>query len=65
MSQGIHAREVHKELQPMGRPHIEEAQGGLSPMGGTPRWSRGSKDSLAAHGVDHEEAAVPLQSMED
>ena len=28
-------------LRPAGRPHAREADGGLSPAGGTPRWSRG------------------------
>jgi len=31
---------VCEELQPMGRTHVGEVHGGLSPMGGTPRWSR-------------------------
>ncbi|GAB0187278.1 hypothetical protein GRJ2_001193100 [Grus japonensis] len=35
-----HAGAVHEELQPVGRTHIE-VHGGLSPMGGTPCWSRG------------------------
>lgn len=34
-------------------------------MGGTPHWSKRSKDSLAAHGEDHGDAAGPLQPMED
>ena len=34
--EGTHAGTVHEELQPIGRTHGE-----LSPVKGTPRWSRG------------------------
>jgi len=34
-----HAGAVHKELQPMGRTHMEEVREGLCPVGG--HWSRG------------------------
>ncbi|GAB0208471.1 EH domain-containing protein 4 [Grus japonensis] len=36
-----HAETICEELQPMGRTHVGEVHGGLSPMGGTPHWSRG------------------------
>ncbi|GAB0195076.1 F-box only protein 31 [Grus japonensis] len=36
-----HTAAVCEELQPMGRTHTEEIHGGLSPVGGTPCWSRG------------------------
>ena len=32
---------VCEELQPVGRPHVGGVRGGLSPVGGSPRWSRG------------------------
>jgi len=35
--EGTCARAVGEELQPMGRTHIVEVCGGLSPVGGTPR----------------------------
>ena len=38
---GTHARAVHEELHPAGRTHAGAVRGGLSPVGGTPRWSRG------------------------
>jgi len=34
-----HAGTVHEELQPVGRT-LGEVHGGLSPVGGTPHWSR-------------------------
>ena len=37
---GTHAGAVREELQPTGRTHVEEICGGLSPMGGTPRWRK-------------------------
>ncbi|KAM9590885.1 uncharacterized protein ACIBXB_005925 [Morphnus guianensis] len=36
-----HAREVCEELQPTERTHVGEVCEGQSPVGGTPRWSRG------------------------
>ncbi|GAB0179878.1 hypothetical protein GRJ2_000453100 [Grus japonensis] len=36
---GTHARAVHEELQPMGRTHVGEVHGGLTPVVGTPQWS--------------------------
>ena len=39
--EGTHAGAVCEELQPVGRTHVGEVCGGLSAMGGTPRWSRG------------------------
>lgn len=38
---GTHVGEVSEELQPVGRIDVEEVNGELSPVGGTPRWSRG------------------------
>uniref|UniRef100_A0A8C0C1L8 Amyloid beta precursor protein binding family A member 1 n=1 Tax=Buteo japonicus TaxID=224669 RepID=A0A8C0C1L8_9AVES len=40
-TEGTHAGAVREKLQPVGRIHIEEVHGGLSPMGGTTHWSRG------------------------
>jgi len=39
--EGTHTGAVREELQPMGRTHIEEVCGELSPARGTSRWSRG------------------------
>ncbi|GAB0190583.1 hypothetical protein GRJ2_001523600 [Grus japonensis] len=39
---GTHVGAVREELQPMGRTHIGEVHGGLSPVRGTPCWSRGT-----------------------
>lgn len=39
-SWGISARAVHEEQKPMKISHIEEVHGAMSPMGGTPYWSR-------------------------
>jgi len=36
-----HAGAAHEELQPVRRTDIGEVGGRLSPMGGTPCWSRG------------------------
>ena len=47
VSEGLHPVErthigaVCEELQPVERTHLEEACGGQSLMGGTPRWNRG------------------------
>ncbi|KAJ7425604.1 hypothetical protein BTVI_02456 [Pitangus sulphuratus] len=38
---GTSAGIVCEELQPVGRTHSEEVGGGVSPIGGTPHWSRG------------------------
>ena len=38
---------VPEELQPVGRTHVGEVHGELSPVGGTPRWSRGKVRSPA------------------
>jgi len=38
---GTHAGAVSEELQPMGRTHIGEFHGRLSPVDATPCWSRG------------------------
>jgi len=35
-----HPGAVCEELQPLRKTHIEEVHGGLSPMAGTPQWSR-------------------------
>jgi len=35
-----HTGAVREELQPMGRTYVGEVCGELSPVGGTPRWSR-------------------------
>ena len=46
VTEGLHpvgrtdAAAVCEELQLAGRTHIGEVCGGLSPVGGTPRWSR-------------------------
>ena len=37
-----HTGAVHEGLQPVGRTHIGEVRGELSPVRGTSRWSRGS-----------------------
>ncbi|GAB0179988.1 hypothetical protein GRJ2_000464100 [Grus japonensis] len=39
--EGTPAGAVDAELQPVGRTHVGEAHGGLSPVGGNPCWSRG------------------------
>ena len=39
--EGIYSGVVHGELQLVGRTHTGEVHGGLSPVGGTPHWSRG------------------------
>jgi len=41
--EGTHAGAVHEELQPMGRTHIGEVCGELSPVRGTSRCSRGEE----------------------
>lgn len=42
----IQAGAAGEELQPLGRTHAGGIQGGLSAVGQTPGWSRGSKDAL-------------------
>lgn len=49
----------------MGRTHNGELQGELSPVGGTPQGSRGSRDSPEACGADHGEAAVSPEPRKD
>jgi len=39
--QGTHAEAVGEELQPVGRIHVGQVHGELSPVGRTPRWSQG------------------------
>ncbi|PKU45847.1 ubx domain-containing protein 4 [Limosa lapponica baueri] len=39
-AEGTHTGEVHEEVQHMGRTHVREVHGRLSPVGGTPCWSR-------------------------
>jgi len=39
--EGTHAEAVCEELQPVGKIHVGEVHGGLSPVGGTPCCSRG------------------------
>ncbi|GAB0178086.1 AN1-type zinc finger protein 5-like [Grus japonensis] len=41
VERGAHARAVREELQLVGKTYVGEVYGGLSPMGGTPRWSKG------------------------
>jgi len=38
----IHAGAVLEELQSIGRTHTEAVRERLCPVGGTPRWSRGT-----------------------
>ncbi|PKU41973.1 suppression of tumorigenicity 5 protein isoform x4 [Limosa lapponica baueri] len=40
-TEGTHVGAVCEELQPVGRTQVGETHEGPSPMGGTPRWSRG------------------------
>jgi len=39
--EGTHTGAVCEELQPVGKSHFGEVLGGLFPVDGTPRWSRG------------------------
>lgn len=52
-----HNRAVHEELQPEGRMHVE-VHGGLSPVGGTPRWHGKSVRSLLPEDKGAAEANV-------
>jgi len=55
--EGIHAGAVREELQPVGRTHVGEICGELSPLRGASCWSRGRSVRSPPH---EEEAAVEM-----
>ena len=56
--EGTLAGAVCEELQPMGRTHVGEVHGGLSPVGGTPWWSRGRVRSPRARRKEQQRQRV-------
>lgn len=55
---------ICEELQPVGRACVREVWGERFPMGGTPHWSRRSRDAPETCGEDDGEEQLPAV-MED